>query len=130
MDRLTIKFPKGYLLQEPKTEEGAVAYINAIAEKLGAYEDAEEQGLLIKLPCKVGDTVYEISLVDQYRNPLIREMGVVDILLRDDDMYFTLRDLCDKDYDNSILITEFGRTVFLKKEEAEAKLKELRCDND
>lgn len=95
-----------------------------ICEKLGEYEDLEEQGRLIKLPCKVGDTVYEISLVDQYRNPLIREMGVVDILLRDDDMYFTLRDLCDKDYDNSILITEFGRTVFLKKEEAEQRLKE------
>lgn len=26
-------------------------------EKLAAYEDAEEQGLLLKLPCKVGDTV-------------------------------------------------------------------------
>ena len=31
--------------------------INAL-EELKAYKDAEEQGLLIKLPCKVGDTVY------------------------------------------------------------------------
>lgn len=119
MERLTIKFPNGYLLQEPKTAEGALAYINAIADKLGKLEDAEEQGLLLKLPCKVGDTVYEISLVEPYRNPAIREMGVVDILLRDDDMYFTLQDLHDADYDNSILSTEFGKTVFLTKVKAE-----------
>lgn len=33
----------------------------AVLEKLAKYEDMEEQGLLIKLPCKVGDTVYEIK---------------------------------------------------------------------
>ena len=27
-------------------------------EKLASYEDAEEQGLLLRLPCKVGDAVY------------------------------------------------------------------------
>ena len=27
-------------------------------EKLAEYEDLEEQGLLLRLPCKVGDTVY------------------------------------------------------------------------
>ena len=29
-----------------------------ICDKLAEYEDLEEQGLLLKLPCKVGDTVY------------------------------------------------------------------------
>lgn len=29
-----------------------------ICEKLGRYEDLEEKGLLLRLPCKVGDTVY------------------------------------------------------------------------
>lgn len=27
-------------------------------KKLARYEDAEESGLLVRLPCKVGDTVY------------------------------------------------------------------------
>lgn len=31
------------------------------ADKLAAYEDEEEQGLLIRLPCKVGDTFYYIA---------------------------------------------------------------------
>lgn len=30
----------------------------AIYDKLCEYEDAEEQGLLVRLPCKVGDTVW------------------------------------------------------------------------
>lgn len=33
---------------------------NQIGDKLATYEDAEEDGRLIVLPCKVGDTVYEI----------------------------------------------------------------------
>lgn len=32
-----------------------------LREKLKRYEDAEEQGLLLRLPCKVGDTVYVIA---------------------------------------------------------------------
>lgn len=34
--------------------------IDSVAERLAAYEDAEEQGFLIRLPCKVGDTVYKL----------------------------------------------------------------------
>ena len=35
-------------------------YISA-ARKLCDYEDLEEQGLLARLPCKVGDTVYRVN---------------------------------------------------------------------
>lgn len=30
-----------------------------LAEKLKCYEDAEEKGLLFRLPCKVGDVVWD-----------------------------------------------------------------------
>lgn len=30
-------------------------------DKLADYEDAEEQGLIVRLPCKVGDTFYYIA---------------------------------------------------------------------
>lgn len=101
-----------------------------IINKLAEYEDLEEQGLLLRLPCKVGDTVYEISRVEPYRNPAIREMGIVYILIRDNDIYITLQDLYDEYYDNSILSTDFGKTVFLTKPEAEQKLKEMEGDNN
>lgn len=31
-----------------------------VIERLARYEDLEEQGRLVELPCKVGDTVYRI----------------------------------------------------------------------
>ena len=33
-------------------------------ERLKNYEDAEEQGLLVRLPCKVGDTVYWVTAIE------------------------------------------------------------------
>ena len=35
--------------------------IRAVLKKLADYEDLEEQGLLVRLPCKVGDTVYRVD---------------------------------------------------------------------
>lgn len=35
-------------------------FAGKILTKLADYEDLEEQGLLVRLPCKVGDTVYDI----------------------------------------------------------------------
>lgn len=32
------------------------------ADKLAAYEDAEEQGRLVILPCKVGDVVWRLAI--------------------------------------------------------------------
>lgn len=56
-----------YLQYGYDTKEGLLAlfYRNLWAqadlyETLKHYEDLEEQGLLLKLPCKVGDTVYRI----------------------------------------------------------------------
>ena len=68
--------------------------------KLKDYEDLEEQGLLLKLPCKVGDTVY-----------LIKSDGKV--VPRTADMQFL-----------GVLWDDYGKEWFLTQEEAEAKLKE------
>ena len=34
-----------------------------IIERLAEYEDLEEQGLLLRLPCKVGTKVYTINRI-------------------------------------------------------------------
>ena len=54
MERLTKRTALGSLIQK-----GEVSTREMI-DKLGAYEDAEEQGLLLRLPCKVGDIVYKL----------------------------------------------------------------------
>lgn len=40
--------------------ENSYEYKGLLLEALGKYEDAEEQGLLLRLPCGIGDTLYTI----------------------------------------------------------------------
>lgn len=61
MERLTTTSDKGgvaftFDLEVEATPQEMVKILR-LAEKLKYYEDLEEQGRLIKLPCKVGDTV-------------------------------------------------------------------------
>lgn len=87
-----------------------------VAKKLKEYEDMEEQDRLLKLPCKVGEIVY-------YINPnknTINELVVYS---------FDIRPLqhfaCD--YMGARLnFNQFGKTVFLTKEEAKAAMDKLK----
>ena len=45
----------------PHLMEDECACLREVINKLSEYEDEEEQGLLLRLPCKVGDTVYLIE---------------------------------------------------------------------
>lgn len=125
-----------------------------VIEKLSTYEDSEEQGRLVKLPCKVGDTVY----VDNTILP-IEDMECYEDIDNKIPLYFPARVAsfrfakrnwmkiavkakwlhewiddgtgpesdyieCEKNF--TILLSMIGKTVFLTKSEAEAKLKELR----
>ena len=95
----------------------------AICKKLGEYEDLEEQGRLVKLPCKVGDIVY--AKMASYCKMHYAEAEVKDFV------HFISCGFCivvtSKYFDKqNIPFSEFGKTVFLTKSEAEAKLKELR----
>ena len=87
--------------------------ISEAIDKLADYEDAEEQGLLLRLPCKVGDTVYTIHSVAPNRN-MICEIDNVD-------KFFLMLSVAEE---------RFGKTVFLTKEEAEQALAEMRGDSD
>ena len=99
--------------------------IRAVLKKLAAYEDLEEQGLLVRLPCKVGDKAwdndfgypesYEIKAFlygycDSYVEPYI-----------EDEIIFYY-----ENYTGSITgafpMSEIGKTIFLTHEEAEKKL--------
>ena len=83
-----------------------------MARKLAEYEDLEEQGRLISLPCKVEDTVYEITGATA--------RGY-------DWKYLTYeKAYIHKTIFNLDRLNDIGKTVFLTKSEAEAKLKELR----
>lgn len=86
----------------PISQEDNCSCLKEILEKLGEYEDAEEQGLLLRLPCKVGDTVYSVV-----------KDGLQIIELK-----FSLELYARR-------MSDFGKTVFLTKEEAERALKQM-----
>lgn len=77
-------------------------YISA-AHKLEEYEDLEEQGKLLKLPCEIGHKVY---MIYQFFGEGAWEIEEHKIRLED--------------------LDKIGKTVFLTREEAEIALKELK----
>lgn len=85
--------------------------LNQIAARLAEYENAEESGLLLRMPCKVGDTVFAIE--EEY-----------------EDMYdpcsaFLVID--EKRFELWMLI-DIGKTIFTTREEAEAALQKMQED--
>lgn len=101
-----------------------------ILEKLAEYEDLEEQGRLIKLPCKVGDTVWQIMVVGVQGKNIKYGIfkAIVTKISADYQMNFLLSTITEdeKRYRNEVTSTAIGDTMFFTKAEAEAKLKELR----
>ena len=96
--------------------------------KLKDYENLEEQGRLIKLPCKVGDTVYVNGVrgcgeAEKYR--VIRVDYHSTLGTGRNEFYIEALLCADPDSVITFYDKHFGKTVFLTKSEAEAKLKEL-----
>lgn len=90
-----------------------------LRETLKAYEDAEEQGLLLWLPCKVGDTVYVINK----RDNLITEEKVRDVQYRGESYQKGKRFFMN--IGASIFFEdEFGKLVFFDRKKAESALAE------
>lgn len=107
---------------EPDCEE-----IDAVYRRLKEYEDLEEQGRLIKLPCKVGDTVYYFS-GGYYKN--IKNWKITPIKVTEFNIKVNksgkLIPLAMIANGTRYPMSSIGKTVFLTKSEAEVKLKELK----
>lgn len=95
-------------------------------EKLASYEDAEEQGLLLRLPCKVGDKIF-LDFAGFGKN--IDKFTVKDFHLdcfeNGETILYCDYESNDKTLSGQIDVMDFGKTVFLTGEEAEAKLAEM-----
>ena len=112
-------------LTNPGTKEAkSNVTIRQVLDKLAEYENAEEQGLLLRLPCKVGDTVYEV----QQLRKRIQQYTIISIHISHSrilfgwevkdgkGIYSNLNGFCDY---------AIGKTIFLTQKEAEQKLKEM-----
>lgn len=84
-------------------------------KKLAAYEDAEEQGRLVILPCKIGDMVYYFDPYDRIVS------GKITMIQQKADKTWKFR--VTTAFSHDVTIDAIGKTVFLTREEAEAALK-------
>ena len=98
--------------------------IHAIIKKLAEYEDLEEQGRLVILPCKIGDTVYRVMADKRIKQPY--EYKVIGFWYSADETCNNLHLVryVNGVFDSSISVpfSEFNRILFLTKEEARAAL--------
>lgn len=109
--------------------EGTAELFLQMAEKLEEYEDLEEQGKLLKLPCVLGDTVYVIPSKTNYKLNILNGHGennrvykqVVNRIEVSKNGY--LLSTCDGMA--SVTDVFYKETWFLTQEEAEVALKEL-----
>lgn len=108
--------------------------VENMIKKLATYEDLEEQGLLVRLPCKVGDDVYIIPSPTVYRLNIINgyeklnkicHQHVGTIVITAGHWYATSREEYGVYNEKVLSDIAFGTTWFLTREEAAKKLEEM-----
>ena len=107
-------------------------YEKRVHDKLREYEDAEEQGLLVRLPLKIGDIVYHERPFATIHTG-IQAFQVTNIMISQNKKciwykkYRAMRLLNGKIIDSQINFSfdDIGKTVFLNQEEAEAALERM-----
>lgn len=138
MDRLTKVTENGKVKLINFSDEVEEKYpdfserLELMFEKLSYYEDLEEQDRFIKLPCKVGDTVYQLNIktmnvvplrVIEYNSKIAGNRIVEGIHCSD--KFLSKYPSATVSY----YPEDFGNKVFLTKSEAEARLQEVKKIN-
>ena len=127
MERLTTRHNGVAVIKDKSKHKEAM-------ERLARYEELEEQGLLLKPPCKIGDDVYFIPSKANYHlnilhgyeeNNRVYHQKVANIVFTPRGWYIK----CDKDMDygtgNILVDIFFKATWFLSEAEAEKALAEM-----
>lgn len=108
-------------MQEEHFSGLEMAKLHSALMELKKYQEADKDGRIMVLPCKIGDTVYEVFLgdIDARRVGQFRLVGYArpDIII-DFDLNGRIR--------TANWSEEAGKTIFRTREEAEAKLKEVQ----
>ena len=95
-----------------------------ITNRLRELAEADKDGRVVVLPCKVGDTVWIVGAVRKLYSAKVRTFfcGHTSAVRGDDNdghIHMIRTTECD------IQMQEFGKTVFLSREEAEKALQEM-----
>ena len=135
MERLTHIGTRGEVWISDNDETRKSGRQQAAYRKLKDFEDAEEQGLLVRLPCKVGDdvyiipspSVYGLNIINGYENlNRVYHQHIGTITFADRYWYATSREEYGVYNEKVLNDIAFGKTWFLTREEAEKKLGEMK----
>ena len=121
MERLTSR--------NPLTERGAMNLsLTDLYMRLKVYEDAEEEGRLLVLPCKIGAPVWFVvrDVDDPGRWEICEPQKITEVGTRG----FWISGLLDEPDGMHMFMpwSALGSEAFLSREAAEAALKERECD--
>lgn len=108
---------------EPKIDTEELLIVRELRENLARYEQAEQERRLVKLPCKVGDNVFSIRADTKQ----IYECEVAGFIVTDIDLYIK-KFIFDDNRISISPVSEFCKTIFLTREEAEVALKGMEND--
>ncbi len=129
-----VKYLETTTMNNPIKEYWEHKQVAEYLRKFKDYEDLEEQGRLIKLPCKVGDTVWDNDCgrpcaytITAFSFGECEEYICEPVTTKETVFYYANS---SGSITGSFAESEIGKSVFRTKSEAEAKLKELRCNND
>ena len=113
MERLTYR---GYMSNKAYSDYDR----REIVERLAEYEELEVQGLLLKLPCKMGDTLYQPfhSNINEYK-----VIGLYFDIVRNEWML----EICNDVWYKTICLESVGQIIFLTREEAEQVLEQMKA---
>lgn len=102
--------------------EETVDIVARHVDRLYELENAIENDTLVFLPCKVGDTVYEVF--KYHRPPFIQQTTIEKIIITRKGLRLKLER--NSTYETSI--TAWGKTLFPTKEAAQKALEEIEND--
>lgn len=105
--------------------EHCLTDIDRMAIKLCDLEDKIEQGKILELPCKVGDTIWEVWSSGSDFTQIQRGVRAIKVDLIYINQYDTIFHCISEEMTGHIPLSDFGKTVFLTPEEANKKMKEL-----
>lgn len=96
------------------------------------YEKLKEEGKILKLPCKIGDTIYTVNNSLQQK-PFEYEIELVGYSSHISEegfksgFYFAARQKNDTQIIHEFEDKDINKTVFLSKKDAEKKLSEIKA---
>lgn len=112
-------------------------YFEDVIKKLKQYEDMEEQGKLVILPCNVNDRIhtfynsdiewcFEVGMnIEEIMEDMCEERRVTGFDVRDDGLWIILNGGIFNP-DDRIPAEEFGKTVFMTEQEAHETLEIMK----